>query len=246
MIAFCCYFATFAIFFFTALYLAEVAGYSGFRIAAVFLAHDRGDDRGVAAGGPLDDSRRGRAGRSSPAACCSPPGSPRPTRRSGRTPATSSSPPLSGSPAPASARASCRSTSGVLAAVPAERSGMAASATNTSREVGAVAGVAVLGALVDAQLKSGLLARMEHLHIPGALQTFIIQSVENGGAAVTLGGAGGSGGGGSGGGQGGLIGQLFQAGYTAFESALHQALYLSAGLLACAAVLAAITLRTRR
>jgi predicted MFS family arabinose efflux permease len=34
VIAGCCYFATF---FFTALYLAEVAGYSGYRIAAVFL-----------------------------------------------------------------------------------------------------------------------------------------------------------------------------------------------------------------
>src|SRR5229473_6678411 len=37
VIAACCYFATFAIFFFTALYLGEVAGYSGYRIAAVFL-----------------------------------------------------------------------------------------------------------------------------------------------------------------------------------------------------------------
>ena len=36
VIAACCYFATFAIFFFTALYLGEVAGYSGYRIAAVF------------------------------------------------------------------------------------------------------------------------------------------------------------------------------------------------------------------
>jgi len=36
VIAACCYFATFAIFFFTALYLGEVAGYSGYRIAAMF------------------------------------------------------------------------------------------------------------------------------------------------------------------------------------------------------------------
>jgi MFS family permease len=35
--AFCTYFATFAIFFFTALYLVEVAGASGYRLAAVFL-----------------------------------------------------------------------------------------------------------------------------------------------------------------------------------------------------------------
>ena len=33
VVAFCAYFATFAVFFFTALYLAEVAGYSGYQIA---------------------------------------------------------------------------------------------------------------------------------------------------------------------------------------------------------------------
>ena len=37
VVAFCSYFATFAIFFFTALYLNEVAGYSGYQIAVVFL-----------------------------------------------------------------------------------------------------------------------------------------------------------------------------------------------------------------
>src|ERR1019366_8417038 len=35
--AFCTYFATFAIFFFTALYLVEVVGASGYRLAVVFL-----------------------------------------------------------------------------------------------------------------------------------------------------------------------------------------------------------------
>ncbi len=37
VIAFSAYFATFAVFFFTALYLEEVVGYSGYRIALVFL-----------------------------------------------------------------------------------------------------------------------------------------------------------------------------------------------------------------
>ena len=37
VVAFCAYFATFAVFFFTALYLEEVAGYSGYKIALVFL-----------------------------------------------------------------------------------------------------------------------------------------------------------------------------------------------------------------
>ncbi len=37
IVAFCTYFSTFAIFFFTALYLVEVVGASGYRLAVVFL-----------------------------------------------------------------------------------------------------------------------------------------------------------------------------------------------------------------
>jgi hypothetical protein len=133
-------------------------------------------------------------------------------------------------------------TSSVLAAVPGERSGMAASATNTSREIGAVGGVVALGALVDAELKSGLVSRMTQLHLPASLQALVVQVVETGGGgALALGGGGGQGGGGGGSG-GGLIAQLLRAGYSAFETALHIALYLSAGLLAGAALLAFTTL----
>ena len=48
------------------------------------------------------------------------------------------------------------STAAVLAIVPAERSGMAAGMINTGRQLGGVFGVAVLGALVDAQLTASL------------------------------------------------------------------------------------------
>src|SRR5262249_60614132 len=37
IVAFCAYFATFAIFFFTALFLEEVTGYNGGQIAMIFL-----------------------------------------------------------------------------------------------------------------------------------------------------------------------------------------------------------------
>ena len=56
-------------------------------------------------------------------------------------------------------------TAGVLGVVPAERSGMSASAVNTSRELGAVAGVAVLGAILYGQITSHLLHRLDQ--IPG-------------------------------------------------------------------------------
>ena len=56
-------------------------------------------------------------------------------------------------------------TVSVLGVVPAERSGMSASSVNTSRELGAVAGVAVLGAILNGQITSTL---AHHLaHIPG-------------------------------------------------------------------------------
>jgi predicted MFS family arabinose efflux permease len=237
VVAACCYFATFAIFIFTALYLAEVAGYDGYRIAAVFAPMTVVMIGASLAAGRLTSVLGVRwslvggclifaAGLVATNLAIGP--------RPGYVP-------LAAALALAGAGlGACvvPVTSAVLAAVPGERSGMAASATNTSREVGAVAGVVVLGALVDAELKSGLIATMTHLHLPAALQTLVIGVVETGGGgALALGGAGG------GTGQGGFIGQLLQAGYAAFETALHEALYLSAALLAAAAVLAAITLR---
>ena len=57
-----------------------------------------------------------------------------------------------GSRASASASSVVPVTSSALASIPAEHSGMAASTTNTSRELGAVAGVAILGSIVNGQL----------------------------------------------------------------------------------------------
>jgi hypothetical protein len=47
-------------------------------------------------------------------------------------------------------------TSAVLTHIPARHSGVAASATNTARQLGAVVGVAVLGAIVNAHLVDGV------------------------------------------------------------------------------------------
>lgn len=125
-------------------------------------------------------------------------------------------------------------TSSVLEAVPVERSGMAASATNTSREIGAVAGVVVLGALVSAHLRTALIAKMTQLHLPSALQQFVTSTVQTGGGAAVLGVSGN---------RGGPFAPLYRAGYAAFGSALHIALYLSAALLAAAALLTVVTQR---
>ena len=72
-------------------------------------------------------------------------------------------------------------TTSVLGVVPAARSGMAASAVNTSRELGAVAGVAVLGSVVNGLLVTNLVHQLAH--IPGldsALRSQVITDVTTG------------------------------------------------------------------
>jgi hypothetical protein len=114
---------------------------------------------------------------------------------------------------------------------------MAASATNTSREFGAVTGIAILGAVVNAELRSGLVSRMTHLHASAALQAYVLQVIETGSISLSrASSAAGS----------GPLGQLIQAGFGAFTSALHAALYLSAALLGVAALLSAVTMRSHR
>jgi len=132
-------------------------------------------------------------------------------------------------------------TSSVLAAVPAERSGMAASATNTSREVGAVIGVAVLGSIVNGRLHTELVCQTEPTEdraLPPA--NHHQWSSKPGPRRLTeaprrrppTGTAEGS-------------QEVLHAAYSAFQSGLHVALYLSAVLMAGVAILALVTLHGR-
>jgi len=124
-------------------------------------------------------------------------------------------------------------TSAVLNAAPAERSGMAASAVNTSREMGAVTGVAVLGALVSSRLSADLTGELTKLGVPLSFKPVIINAIETGQTQVPAAYAG----------YKNLIEKLFGATYSAFGSGLHAALYLAATLVLLTAVLAAATLR---
>jgi len=238
-VAFCAYFATFAIFFFTALFLVEVSGFSGYRIAVVFLpmmalmitasvltgrwASVIGV-RWLLVGGCLIFT----AGLVLTNAVISP------------NPAFL---PLAAALALTGIGiGTCvvPITSSVLAAVPAERSGMAASATNTSREVGAVIGVAVLGSLVNGRLHSDLTTRLNQLKIPQALQQVVIQGVETG-AEPSSGGTSSQ----APTGEAKLVSEVIHAAYSAFQSGLHVALYLSAALMFGVAILALVTLHGR-
>ena len=71
-------------------------------------------------------------------------------------------------------------TSSALSVIPAERSGMAASMTSTSREIGAVAGVAVLGSIVNGQLTVNLIHRLTAIGVPRQFQNQIITGVTTG------------------------------------------------------------------
>jgi EmrB/QacA subfamily drug resistance transporter len=236
VVAYCTYFATFAIFFFTALYLGVIAGYSAYRIAGLFLpltvlmiiaavlAGRWTTVVGVRwllivgcllfAGGLLLTNMLIN---------------PNPDYLQLAAALGLAGIGIGTCVVPV--------TSSVLGVVPAERSGMAASATNTSREFGAVTGIAILGAVVNAELRSGLVSRMTHLHASAALQAYVLQVIETGSVSLPHGGSrsGSS-----------PIDQLVQAGYGAFTSALHGALYLSASMVTAAALLSAVTMGRRR
>lgn len=71
-------------------------------------------------------------------------------------------------------------TSSMLTVVAPERSGMAASTVNTSRELGGVIGVAVLGSIVNGQLTAHLAARLHQLGIPPNFESIVIEAVTHG------------------------------------------------------------------
>lgn len=134
-------------------------------------------------------------------------------------------------------------TSAALTVVEPERSGMAASCTNTSRELGAVFGVAVLGSIVNGKLTGELAARLRGIGIPPKFQSLVLQAVTNGGAS-------------SGGSAATaehsknpavarIATKVVSAAYHAFGDGLHEALLISGILLLAGAVVAATTVHRR-
>lgn len=128
-------------------------------------------------------------------------------------------------------------TSAALGVVPPEHSGMAASATNTSRELGAVAGVAVLGSVVNAQLTGGLMHRLAAVGIPPQFRQTVITAITtgslNGQAAaaernphIAV-----------------IVRKVVSAAYGAFTSGLDISLAIAAALMFAAAVVAACFVR---
>lgn len=115
-------------------------------------------------------------------------------------------------------------TSSALTVVPAERSGMAASTVNTSRELGGVFGVAVLGAIVNGQLTGHLSSQLRGLGLPTNFESLVINSVTHGnvgsGAVASVAKS-----------HPQLVPKLINAAEGAFGSGLNIALLLAAALM---------------
>jgi MFS family permease len=237
-VAFAVYFAVFSIFFFTALYLQEVVGYTGWRVAGLFAPMAVAIMLGSVLAGRW--VARGGAGAPMVTGCLLGAVGIWLTQRY-----LGLSPPLA-----ALAIALTIAglgfgitivpvTSAVMGGVPAQDSGMAAAAVNTSRQLGAVVGVAVLGSLVNAHLTADLGGRLNDLGVPANFQTIVIDAIERGtvphGADATAMAA-----------YGAIVNQVIGATYAAFHDGLTTALLLSAGLLLVAALTAGLTQRPPR
>ena len=129
-------------------------------------------------------------------------------------------------------------TTAALAAIPAKHSGMAASMTNTSREFGAVLGVAVLGSVVNGQLTTNLVRRLAALGIPASFRSEVVTAVTTG----TVGGraaqaaknpAIAS-----------IVHRVVTAAYGAFSHGLDLSLFIASALMLAGAVTAAVTMPT--
>lgn len=232
-VSFAIFFGIFSIFFFTALYLAEVVGYSGYRTAAQFAPMAAA----LVVGSQLSGRWVSRVGPRLPmvVGCIVAAGGILLSEHF--LPAHPSFGPLAASLTVAGLGfgvAVVPVTSSVLSIVPAERSGMAASATNTARQLGAVFGVAVLGALVNAHLTSDLSDRLRALGIPATFQSIVINAIETGtipsGGKVP----------GTATGYGPIVQHVIDAAYSAFHAGLETALLTSAVLILAAGLVATL------
>jgi MFS family permease len=235
--AFATYFGIFSIFFFTALYLQVVANASAYQTAIDFLPMAAGLILSSIVTGPLV----GRIGPRVPMTIgCMLAAAGVLTTSAVLSPTTGFGTlgwvlPIAGV---GFGMAFVPITSTPLSVVPPERSGMAASATNTSRELGAVFGVAVLGSIVNGQLTGGLAAQLKAIGIPPSFQSLVLHAVTGGGlgsgaassaehsknVAIAK-----------------IANKVIHAAYSAFGSGLHISLDISGALLLVGAAVAAIT-----
>ncbi|MCU1659755.1 MAG: transporter [Pseudonocardiales bacterium] len=233
-VAFAVYFGVFSIFFFTALYLDIVVGYSGWQMAGVFAPMAAA----IVIGSVISGFWVGFAGPRGPMllGCVLSAGGILFTRH------YLDANPAFGALAVVLALAGLGFgiavvplTAAVLGYVPAALSGMAASATNTARQLGAVVGVTALGALVNAHITNDFGASLTQSGITGGGKDFIVKLLETGGkdaAGIDIAHPS------------PLIKPLVDAATAAFRTGLHAALLVSAALILLSALVIALVPRS--
>ena len=130
-------------------------------------------------------------------------------------------------------------TSSALSAIPPEHSGMAASATNTSRELGAVVGVAALGSVVNGQLTNNLVRQLAAIGIPAQYRSEVVTAVTTGNVsgpatAASKNPAVAS-----------IVDRVIEAAYGAFSHGMDLSLMTAAALMLLGAVVAVATMPRR-
>ncbi|MGH3165227.1 MAG: MFS transporter [Trebonia sp.] len=239
VVALCAYFATFAIFFFTALFLSSVLNDSGYRIALVFLPMTvllivssvvAGYWTGVT--GPRWPVTIGLILFGAGLLIAGPQISVHPNYIVLAIALALAGIGIGVTVVPI--------TAAVLSSVPPERSGMAASTANTSREIGAVLGVGVLGSLIFAKLSSSLTANLEQLKVASPIKSIIVgleptivSIIETGQGQLAS--------------QysqyGSIVSEVLGAAGTSFAAGIQIGMDVAAGLVFFCAVLAVCTLR---
>jgi len=237
LVAFCTYFGTFSIFFFVALYLQVVGSTTGYGLALDFLPMATGmilaslvAGRWVARSGPRLPMTVG----------CVLAGAGMLLTDWVLTPTSGLSTlgwtlPLAGI---GIGIVVVPVTAAALSSIPAEHSGMAASMTNTSRELGAVTGVAVLGSLVNGVLVTSLVSRLNALGVPKLFQSSVVAAVTtgtfNGQASAEAKASPGI---------AKMVIEVEHAAWGAFSTGVDWSLAVAGVLMLCCAVIAAFTMR---
>jgi EmrB/QacA subfamily drug resistance transporter len=238
VVAFATNLAVFSVFFFTALYLQLIANFSGYQIALVFTSLAVA----MIVSGPLAGRWTARVGPKVPMVLgCVLAGVGLLLVDQQLTPTTSVAA-LSWPLAIAGIGfgiALVTMTQAVLTIVRPQESGMAASTVNTSRELGGVFGVAALGAVVNAQLTTGLGEKLVRLHIPLVYRNVVIQFVTTGGNITTAENSPGVKG------HEKLIAKVLVAAEDSAGHGVHLALQIAGGIVLAAGVVAAFAARHR-
>ncbi|HET6809861.1 MAG TPA: MFS transporter [Acidimicrobiales bacterium] len=241
VVAFAAYFATFCIFFFVSLYLQLVGTTSGYGVALDFVPMAAAlviasvfSGRWVAVSGPRMPMVFGCLATAAGVALTE-----HYLRASSDVATIGWTLALAGI---GIGTAMVPATSTPLSVVPPEHSGMAASATNTSRELGGVAGVAILGSIVNGKLVVDLVHELARQGFPRAIRDQVVAAVTTGNIsqqaaayshlpnkAVQT-----------------LVARLEALADGAFRSGLNLSLWIACALMVTGAVVALLTVRTGR